>query len=46
MMTNEIILKVSNRVYKVIDNQDSLETAKYFLPASCDMDLEQFFSIL
>lgn len=44
-MFNKFVLKVSDRVYKVIDNQDDIQYAKHFLPLSCQIDIDQFLNI-
>mgnify|MGYP001601722343 CR=1 FL=1 len=42
-MNNQVILKISNRVYKSIENQTDIETVKYFLPFSCEINIQEFF---
>lgn len=42
-MTNQVILKVSNRVYKVLVSKDDLKIAKFFLPESCELNINDFF---
>lgn len=44
-MFEKFILKVSDRVYKVIDNQNDLEIAKYFIPSTCQMNINEFLNI-